>query len=39
MQAAVKANTIFARVSPEQKRALVQAMQAGGRDVGFLGDG
>ncbi len=36
---AVAASTIFARVTPEQKRALVRAGQASGRDVGFLGDG
>jgi len=35
----VERNTVFARVSPEQKAALVAAMQRRGRDVGFLGDG
>ncbi|PFG73217.1 magnesium-translocating P-type ATPase [Tepidiforma thermophila] len=36
---AVARTTVFARVTPEQKKLLVQAAQAGGRDVGFLGDG
>ncbi len=31
--------TIFARVSPEQKAALVAAEQRNGQDVAFLGDG
>jgi Mg2+-importing ATPase len=35
----VAKNTVFARVTPEQKAALVAAVQRGGRDVGFLGDG
>jgi Mg2+-importing ATPase len=35
----VRNNTVFARVSPEQKAALVAAAQHLGRDVGFLGDG
>ena len=39
LRQAVTDNTIFARVTPDQKRALVRAAQAGGRDVGFLGDG
>jgi Mg2+-importing ATPase len=39
LREAVMGNTIFARVSPAQKKALVAAGQAGGRDVGFLGDG
>lgn len=39
LRRAVAENTIFARVTPDQKRALVKAAQAGGRDVGFLGDG
>ena len=35
----VAATTIFARVSPEQKAALIAAAQRNGDDVGFLGDG
>jgi Mg2+-importing ATPase len=35
----VERTTIFARVSPEQKAALVRAAQRGGADVAFLGDG
>jgi Mg2+-importing ATPase len=37
--AAVLKNTIFARISPEQKARLVTAAQRHGRSVGFLGDG
>ena len=36
---AVVANTVFARISPEQKGRLVSAARRGGRAVGFLGDG
>src|SRR6266516_3401611 len=35
----VAGSTIFARVSPEQKAALVAASQRNGDDVAFLGDG
>jgi Mg2+-importing ATPase len=35
----VAGTTIFARVSPEQKAALVAAAQHSGEDVAFLGDG
>lgn len=35
----VQHTTVFARVTPEQKAALVAAAQRSGRDVGFLGDG
>jgi Mg2+-importing ATPase len=35
----VAGSTIFARVSPEQKAALVHAEQENGNDVAFLGDG
>ena len=36
---AARKHTIFARVTPEQKAALVSAARRGGRSVGFLGDG
>jgi P-type Mg2+ transporter len=39
LTALVGRTTVFARVSPEQKRSLIQAVQRTGRDVGFLGDG
>ncbi len=32
-------NTVFARVTPDQKSALIRAAQLAGHDVGFLGDG
>lgn len=32
-------NTIFARVSPDQKRRIIEALQSGGHGVGYLGDG
>src|SRR5581483_3506741 len=35
----VATTTIFARVSPEQKAAIVRAVQRGGSDVAFIGDG
>jgi len=35
----VAATTVFARVSPEQKAALIAAAQRNGDDVAFLGDG
>jgi len=35
----VAATTVFARVSPEQKAALIVAAQRNGDDVAFLGDG
>jgi Mg2+-importing ATPase len=31
--------TVFARVSPSQKHAIIQALKAGGHVVGFIGDG
>jgi Mg2+-importing ATPase len=37
--AATQANTIFARISPEQKARLIVAARRTGRSVGFLGDG
>jgi Mg2+-importing ATPase len=36
--AAARAN-LFCRVTPEQKNRIVRALQAGGRVVGYLGDG
>jgi P-type Mg2+ transporter len=39
LERVVAETTIFARVSPEQKAALVAAAQRDGHDVGFLGDG
>jgi Mg2+-importing ATPase len=32
-------NTIFARVTPDQKRRIIEALQASGHAVGYLGDG
>jgi Mg2+-importing ATPase len=37
--AATQNNTIFARISPEQKARLIVAARRTGRSVGFLGDG
>jgi len=37
--AAAQANTIFARISPEQKAQLIASARRSGRSVGFLGDG
>jgi Mg2+-importing ATPase len=39
LSALVRRTTIFARVGPEQKAALVVAAQRNGDDVAFLGDG
>ena len=39
LSALVARTTIFARVSPEQKAALIAASQRNGDDVAFLGDG
>jgi P-type Mg2+ transporter len=39
LQAAAEHNTIFARVNPEQKMQLIQALQHLGHVVGYLGDG
>lgn len=36
---AVRENTVFARVSPDQKARLIKAARRTGRSVGFLGDG
>ena len=35
----VSETTIFARVSPEQKAAIVRSVQRGGSDAAFIGDG
>jgi len=37
--AAARNNTIFARISPEQKAQLITSARRSGRSVGFLGDG
>ncbi len=37
--AAANNNTIFARISPEQKAQLIKSARQAGRSVGFLGDG
>jgi Mg2+-importing ATPase len=37
--AAAKSGTVFARISPEQKASLIQALRKTGRSIGFLGDG
>ncbi|NCN25599.1 magnesium-translocating P-type ATPase [Candidatus Falkowbacteria bacterium CG10_big_fil_rev_8_21_14_0_10_37_14] len=39
LKLAVENNTIFARVSPEQKARVVRAIKANGHSVGYLGDG
>lgn len=36
---AVEKNNIFARVNPEQKMKIIQALQANGHIVGYMGDG
>ena len=38
-ESSAKNNTIFARISPEQKAALIVAARRAGRSVAFLGDG
>jgi cation-transporting P-type ATPase E len=39
LAAAAQANTIFCRIAPEQKRALVEALRAAGRYTAMIGDG
>ncbi len=39
LAALLPSTTVFARVTPDQKAALVRAARQAGRDVGFLGDG
>ncbi len=39
LRAAAERSTLFCRVTPEQKRRVVQALQAAGHVVGYLGDG
>lgn len=38
-EAAAQNATVFARVSPEQKAALIRVLRRTGRSIGFLGDG
>jgi cation-transporting P-type ATPase E len=39
LAAAVRRNTIFCRIAPEQKKALVEALRASGRYTAMIGDG
>jgi magnesium-transporting ATPase (P-type) len=39
LAAAAQSNTIFCRIAPEQKRALVEALRASGRYTAMIGDG
>jgi magnesium-transporting ATPase (P-type) len=39
LAAAAQANTIFCRIAPEQKKALVEALRAAGRYTAMIGDG
>ena len=39
LAAAALANTIFCRIAPEQKKALVEALRASGRYTAMIGDG
>ncbi len=39
LQAVLEAHTVFGRVQPHQKRAMVRALQAAGHTVGMTGDG
>ena len=38
-EAAAQNSTVFARISPEQKAALIRVLRRTGRSIGFLGDG
>lgn len=38
-EAAAQNTTVFARISPEQKAALIRVLRRNGRSIGFLGDG
>lgn len=38
-EAAAQNATVFARISPEQKAALIRVLRRTGRSIGFLGDG
>jgi cation-transporting P-type ATPase E len=39
LAAAAQANTIFCRIAPEQKKALIEALRASGRYTAMIGDG
>jgi cation-transporting ATPase E len=39
LAAAAQSNTIFCRIAPEQKKALVEALRASGRYTAMIGDG
>lgn len=39
LELAVEKTTIFARVNPEQKMQIIQALQSNGHIVGYMGDG
>jgi Mg2+-importing ATPase len=39
LEIAVEKTTIFSRVNPEQKMQIIQALQANGHVVGYMGDG
>ncbi|MGZ7007428.1 MAG: magnesium-translocating P-type ATPase, partial [Ilumatobacteraceae bacterium] len=39
IDAVARDNTIFARISPEQKARLISSLRRTGRSIGFLGDG
>ncbi len=39
LREAVEKNTIFARITPDQKLDIIKALKANGHSVGFMGDG